>query len=89
MKRATGSTPLHVVSMPAPSALGAHPFPAAHVIAGAGSQARFIHALREAPVSGFSSDELGWERAPSSPIPVRLTGARDLDWRLDPSELEP
>jgi len=80
---------LDVVSAPQPSALAAAPFPALHVVPGAGSQAQFIHALREVPVLGFSADDLGWEPAPRAPIEMKLDGAKDADWHLEPGELEP
>ncbi len=78
-----------VVSSMAPSALGGRPFPAGHVVLGAGPQARFLHALREVPVSGFSADDLGWERGPRAASTMKLQGAREADWHLDASELEP
>jgi hypothetical protein len=87
--KATNDPILGAVSMPAPSALGGNPFPAGHVVFGAGPQALFIHTLREAPLAGFSTEELGWALAPKAAIGVKLAGAKDLDWHLDPTELEP
>ena len=80
---------LGAVSLPAPSAFGARPFPTVSVVFGAGPQAQFIHALHAAPVAGFSTEELGWAQAPKAKSNVKLAGAKDLDWHLDPTELEP
>jgi hypothetical protein len=80
---------LGVLSIPAPSALAATPFPAEHVVPGATGQAQFLHTLRGAPVVGFSIEELGWETAPKAPVAVKLRGVKDLDWHLEPDELEP
>lgn len=77
------------VSSAPPSALGARPFPAEHVVLGVGPQAQFLSALREVPVAGFSADDLGWERAPRSATAMKLQGVREPEWHLDPSELEP
>ena len=80
---------LGVVSTSQPSALAAGPFPAGHVVLGAGSQAQFIHALRGMPVLGFSIEEMGWERAPRAALEMKLNGVKDADWHLEPNEVEP
>jgi len=86
--KSTGEPVLHVVSIPPPSALAAHPFPAEHVVFGAGPQAQLLRTLREAPLAVFPAEDLGWELAPKAPIPVKLAGTKDLDWHLDPTEME-
>lgn len=89
MKTMTKRAHLGVVSATPESALTAAPFPAFHVVQGAGSQAHFIGVLRELPVLGFSIEELGWEPALRSPLAMKLSGVKDASWHLEPDELEP
>jgi hypothetical protein len=86
MSLSTGS--LRVVSIPSPSAWGVSAFPAESPIQGAGDQARFVQLLRTAPIVGFADGSADWEPAPRASIPVALAGSRDLDWQLEPDELE-
>lgn len=57
------------------------------IVPGAGREARSLGLVYRRQLRPDPFNELGWQRPPSQPIPVALSGRVEPDWHLEADEL--
>ena len=63
------------------------PAPRFSVLQGVGPEANYLRLISLAAAPEETPAQLGWQVPYAAQIPVKMAGARDADWSLEPDEM--